>query len=118
MEDQDFPNLEDLRLDPALEVRAVVPRKIQKRRRHFIRVPWTWMERLNGASGQTYRLALCLLYMDWKDRGQPIKLANGMLRIDGIPQPTKWRALRNLERRGLITIECRPSRSPIIRLRG
>jgi hypothetical protein len=74
------------------------------------------MERLDGASGQTYRLALCLLYRHWKDRGQPIKLANGMLQIDGIPRRTKWRALRDLERRELIAIECRDRRSPIIQL--
>jgi hypothetical protein len=40
---------------------AVVPRKIQKRREHFVMVPWNWFERLNGASGQTYRLAMYLL---------------------------------------------------------
>ena len=79
-------------------------------------VPWSWVERLNGATGQTYRVALILLYMSWKSRGAPIKLPNGMLEIDGVSRQSKWRALADLEQRGLITVERRPRRSPIIRL--
>jgi hypothetical protein len=75
-----------------------------------------WFERLVGASGQTYRVGLCLLYLDWRSRGEPIHLANGLLQIDGVSRYSKWRALRQLERRGLIVIEPRPRRSPIVRL--
>jgi len=92
------------------------PAKILKRRRHFIRVSFGWLERLNGASGQTYALALHLLYLHWKNHGAPVKLANGMLKIDGISRRTKWRALAGLERRGLISIERRSGKSPLIRL--
>jgi hypothetical protein len=69
-----------------------------------------------GASGQTLLLALHLLYLHWKGKGQPIKLANGMLEYDGISRFAKWRSLRELERRGLISVECRPKRSPLIRV--
>jgi hypothetical protein len=99
-----------------LEKLAVVPRKIQKRREHFIRVPFNWWELLKNAPGQTYRVALYLLYLHWKGRGQPIKLANGMLQIDGISRYSKWRALRELETLGLISLECRPKRSPVVRV--
>lgn len=102
--------------DPAPETWAVVPLKIKKRRQHFVMVPWLWIERLNGATGQTYRVALVLLYMGWKNRGAPIKLTNGMLRIEGISRRSKWRALNALERRGLIAVERRLRRSPVIRL--
>jgi hypothetical protein len=98
------------------ETWAVVPRKIEKRHQQFIMVPLAWVERLNGATGQTYRVALILLYMNWKGRGAPIKLTNGMLRIDGVSRQSKWRALGDLEQRGLIAVERRPSRSPLIRL--
>ena len=114
MNDDPFAELKRHRLTP--EMRAVVPRKIQKRRRHFIMVPLTWVERLIGATGQTYRVALLLLYMSWKNRGAPTKLPNGMLRIDGISRQSKWRALGDLEQRGLITVERRPRRSPTVRL--
>jgi len=110
-----------LRMDVG-EVRAVVPRKIKKRRLEFAMVPMTWYERMKGASGQTYRVAWFLCYLDWKVNGKkppsgsPIKLASGMLKFDGVPSESKRRALRDLEHRGLITIEWWPKKSPIVRL--
>jgi hypothetical protein len=104
--------------DPQVEERlTVVPRKIQKRREQFVIVPWMWIERLADAPGQTWHLAVLLLYAHWKGKGEPIKLANGMLKIDGVPRRSKWRALRNLERLALITVECRPRRSPVIHVK-
>jgi hypothetical protein len=90
----DVFDLEKLRLPPG-EKWAVVPLKIRKRRQHFVKVPWTWIERLRGAQGQTYRTALCLLYLHWKEGGGPIKLTNGMLGMDGISRESKRRALKS-----------------------
>jgi len=98
------------------DVWAVTPAKIKRRREHFAMLPMTWYERLKGADGQTYRVAWFLLYLHWKNNGGPIKLANGMLAMDGVPPQSKRRALRDLERRGLITVEWRPRKSPIVRL--
>ena len=99
-----------------LERRAVIPRALQRRRGHFIPVPMAWFERLAGASGQTYRIALCLLYLRWRARGQPFQLANRLLQIDGVSRFSKWRALVDLERRGLIATERRRRRSPTVRV--
>jgi hypothetical protein len=118
-EDDPYADLKRCRLPNdmvVLERRVVIPRKLQRRRGHFVSVPMVWFERLIGASGHTYRIALCLLYLDWRGRGEPIQLANGLLQIDGVSRQSKWRALTDLERRGLITIERRPRRSPIIKL--
>ena len=94
---------------------AVVPRKIQKRREHFVKVPGLWVERLVGARYiATYRVTLYLLYQHWKGGGGPIKLANGVLLMEGVTRAAKWRALRELEQLGLITIERRPRQSPLI----
>ena len=101
-----------------LAVMRVTPTKIRKRREHFVTVPWAWVERLANASGKTWLMAAWLLYRHWKDKGAPIKLANGMLRIDGISRRTKWRALNELESLGLIAVERRDSRSPVIRVLG
>jgi hypothetical protein len=98
------------------EVWAVTPAKIKRRRAHFVMLPMTWYERLKGADGQTYRVAWFLLYQHWKNNGDPIKLANGMLAMGGVSPPSKRRALRDLARRGLITVEWRPRKSPIVRL--
>jgi hypothetical protein len=111
-------DLKKLVLPPEIvrERRGIEPKKIQKRRAYFVKVPWVWVEQLDGAAGQTYRLALCLLYLHWKSGSEPIKLPNSMLKIDGISRASKWRGLAELERRGLITVERRPRRSPLIRL--
>jgi hypothetical protein len=104
--------------EPPIAERRVgsVPKKISKRREQFVMLPLGWVERLSGASGKAWHLAALLLYRDWKSRGTPFKLANGMLSIDGVSRRTKWRALSELERRGLINVERRPRRSPIIRV--
>jgi len=39
-----------------------------------------------------------------------------MLKIDGISRQSKWRGLVELEKVGLVTIERRPNRSPIVRV--
>jgi hypothetical protein len=98
------------------EVQAIEPRKIQKRRGHFIKFPMLWRERLSDAHGKTWALAADLLYLHWKDNGEPIKLANGMLAIDGISRWSKYRSLKALEQLGLISVERRERRSPIVRL--
>ena len=116
-DDDPYADVRQHRLTPeTLAKLAVVPRKMQRRRQHFVSVPWTWIERLSGATGKTCLVALHLLYLHWKGRGEPIKLANGMLRIDGISRQSKWRALGDLERRGVIVVERRRRRSPIVRL--
>lgn len=112
-------DIEALRIDPTDATLALAtptaPDKQRKWKRHFIQVPWEWVQRLNGASGQTYRLALQLLYLHWKNRGAPIKLTNSPLVLNSIPAQTKRRALRELQRRGLITVEWRLRKSPIVR---
>jgi len=116
MTDDPF-ELDKLKLPREMVVRErsiSVPRKI--RHGHFVKVPWWWIERLAKTARYkvTYRVALHLLYQHWKNRGQRIKLANGVLEMEGVAQGTKWRALQELERAGLITIERRSNRSPLV----
>jgi hypothetical protein len=93
----------------------VTPRVIQKRREHFVQMPWTWVERLAKARYiATYRLALHVLYRHWKGDGQPFTLSNGMVAMEGISRGQKGRALDELEQLGLLTVERRPLRSPRI----
>jgi hypothetical protein len=114
-EDGDFDWLKDYKA-PEIEMRRVVAVKIKKRRQHFIKLPMSWYDRMKGADGQTYRVVWYLLYLHWKSGGEAIKLSNGMLAIDGVPPTSKRRALRDLERRGLIIVERQSRKSPIVRL--
>jgi hypothetical protein len=100
-----------------LAVKRVSPaklKKLEKRSKHFVMVPWEWMDKLVGCRGQTLRVAFVILYLSWKARGTPIKLANGMLLMDGVSRRAKWRALDHLEEVGLISVERRLRKSPII----
>jgi hypothetical protein len=97
------------------------PTKLKKRRQQFAQLPMAWYERLKGADGQTCRVAWFLLHEDWRTNGKtisgkPVKVPNGMLEMDGVPPTTKRRALRDLERRGCVTVERWPKKSPIVRL--
>jgi hypothetical protein len=81
----------------------------------FIKFPLSWAEQLTKARRiATYRVALRVLYLHWRSRGQPFTLANRGLETEGVGRIAKWRALGELELLGLITIERCKGRSPRI----
>lgn len=108
-------DLDNLRLppEPVSERRAVVPKKIQKQLQHFVKVPGVWVERLKEARNiATYRIALHVLYQNWKGNGAPFTLSNAAALSAGVSRWCKYKALQELERLGLIVVEWRPRRSP------
>jgi hypothetical protein len=102
--------------EPVCERLISAPRKI--RHGHFVKIPCWWIERLakDAHYRATHVVALHLLYQQWKLRGQAIKLSNAILKIEGVSRGQKWRALRELERAGLITIERRSRKSPLVKV--
>jgi len=122
-EDDPF-DLEKLRLRPedvkayageTGEKWAVVPLKVRRRRQHFVKVPWVWVERLAEARLiATYRVALLVLYLHWENGGKPFTLSNGAAALVGVERSAKWRALRELEQFGLIAIRRRKRKTPLI----
>jgi hypothetical protein len=118
-DDDAYADLKQHRLKPEtrtiLEDRAFVPHEIKKRRQHFVKVPWTWVERLSDTRRlSTYRVAMHVLYIHWKRGGQPFPLSNGMLMMEGITRWSKWDGLKELERLGLVRVERRRRKSPFI----
>jgi hypothetical protein len=111
---------EKLRIPPAMiEANWRAQREAQKparsrEGRRFIQMPWDWHIDLVDAPGHTLWLAEHLAYLDWKAHGQPFKLANMALAEMGVTRYVKWRALRELERRGLIRVQSCPGGSPTI----
>ena len=106
-------------LDTATLSAPPVPSKVRKRREQFVQMPLWWAQELVKepiATGSTFYLAIHLWHLDWKNNHHPFKLGNGMLEYDGVSRQTKWRALRDLERRGLVVVKCRDSKSPIIHM--
>jgi hypothetical protein len=119
MGDGDQFNLEALRLPD--EVAALV-RSTSTSRRHrrqqFVKVPWTWVERLKTTSyASTYRVALHLLHRNWRTGEKVIALSNVALASEGVSRKEKWRALAELERVELVRVERRPRKSPLVALR-
>ena len=101
------------RLDAEIGEKLVDSSVRRKRRGHFVRVPMAWVEKLVEARHiATYRLALHVLYRHWKGGGQPFTLSNGMVAVEGVSRWQKWRALKELERLGLVTVERRDRKSP------
>jgi hypothetical protein len=101
------------------ELQAAAPRKsrIQKQQGQFIKLPVWWLDKLGEAplaTGTTHQVACHLLNLSFKNRRKTFKLPNGVLRGRGISRFMKWRALVDLEQRGLITIERQQRKSPII----
>jgi hypothetical protein len=110
-------DIKALRIDPAKLAAAPVPTKTRKRREQFVKMPMWWYEKLANPVPRcrcTCLVACYLLHLHWKNDGKPFKLANGMLAYDGISPDSKLRAVKDLERRGLITVEWRLKKSPII----
>jgi hypothetical protein len=117
---EDF-TVENLRLEEGGggAVRVVqtktVQERLRRRRKHFVRVPVAWVERLGRArSVTTVLLALHILYEHWRAGGRPFRLANGKLLLNGISRKRKHTGLRELEKMGLVTVARRPRKSPIV----
>jgi hypothetical protein len=113
----DLFNAEVLMLpDELIPVKKVASRRVLKRREQFVMVPLRWLEILAEAeaSGQTCRLALYLAHLAWKHKGQPFKLPNGLVGEVGVSRWSKYRALDQLAGLGLITVERRARKSPVI----
>ena len=82
------------------------------RRRRFTIFPELWIERLEGARhASTYRVALRILQRNRQCRGRPFPLPNN---IGGVSRWAKSTALRELEKAGLVRLERRERKSPLV----
>lgn len=114
MDDQDPFDPASLRVRPAQQTRT----KPKRWRRHYVQVPWPWVERLKAAKRiSTYRLALSLVYASWRNGGRPIVLSNVMAEEEGLSRRSKWRALAELEYLGLVEVRRRPRQAPRLVMR-
>ena len=119
MTEDDF-DVEKLRLRPE-DIQAYVGKAgaalPARRQDQFTIVPRSWSDRLKNARHlNTYKLAVYLLYQYWRT-SKPIALSNVALANIGVPnRRSKWRALRELERLGLVEIKRRMRKSPHVTL--
>ena len=76
-------------------------------------VPWGWLQRASGLGGKALNVGLAL----WRQRGiskrSTVKLSMSSLDM-GFDRSNASRALRALERAGLVTVERAPGCSPLV----
>jgi hypothetical protein len=118
-----------LRLNPKFSAELFKARRTgdtarQKRRKQpapngFVKVPMLWVQCLveNRAGVNAYRVAHYVLYEAWRTNARQIKLTNTALAANGVDRKGKATALRQLRKAGLISVEERPNRSPILTVR-
>lgn len=105
-------DLDGLRVDEILMPSA---ERVARRKRQFIKVPMVWYDRLGRTrSVATVKVALRLLQLHFRDRGRPVQLGNLALGLVDVSRSQKHRALIELEQRGLVRVERRPRKSPIV----
>jgi hypothetical protein len=82
----------------------------------FTMVPEAWLGRLRGTSNATFRLAIVLLRLNYKHNGHAFKFANSALEEAGVSANSKLRGLKELEGLGLIAVDRRGFKSPVIKV--
>ena len=117
MDDQDEIGIEKLRVDPALMRRVLEQQARKSKRKGWQRIctvmPREWELRLLEAKRiSTYRLAIELLYLHWYGKGKPVTVSSKVAQAVKISARSKWNALAELERLGLIEVDRRPRKSP------
>jgi hypothetical protein len=83
----------------------------------FVKFPNTWRECLAEAKadGSAYRVALYLL--DKAGFVNPMPLGNRVLSRHGVSRYSKWRALELFRKAGLIAVEGRKGKAPLVKVR-
>jgi hypothetical protein len=64
------------------------------------------------------RVFLHLMFLSWRSPDKPVRLANADLTEKGVDRYTKRRVLRELEVLGLIRVERRHKKSPMVTVLG
>jgi hypothetical protein len=118
MREEDF-DPEKFRIAPEQQSGAASKPKRRRQGEKFVQVPELWREQLCRirAHGATYRVALHLLHEVWWTKNNIVKLTNVALAKVGVGREGKATALRELRKAGLIAVEQRPRRNPIVTVR-
>jgi hypothetical protein len=95
------------------------PRRRGKARKEkpFVKVPLWWIEQATKATRTPQAfVAVWLLHQAWKAGSVTFPLPNSKLAERGAERRLKRRALANLEEAGLITVDRRHGKTPIVTL--
>jgi hypothetical protein len=98
------------------ELEAAAPVKCKKVE-PFVKMPLWWIETAARHARSPATLVMVeLLRASWKAKSLSFPLSNGRLEKLGVSRDVKRRVLSDLERGGLIRVERRSRRTPIVTL--
>jgi hypothetical protein len=123
MREDDAFDPEKFRITPEQQAELGAASKPKPKRRRqdgkFVQFPELWRTQLCTirAHGSTYRVAMHLLHEAWRTDNRAVKLTNVALAKVGVGREGKAIALRELRKTGLIAVEQRPSRNPVVTVR-
>lgn len=83
----------------------------------FVKMPKIWIEVLATipkATAATYRVAFHLVEEAWRSPDRTVKFTNAKV---GVCRPAKYKAIADLRKAGLIAVQERGRKSPIITVR-
>jgi hypothetical protein len=111
--------LAQLRVDRAKAVGVGAALKVRKSPQQFVKLPMWWAEAVAAALRSPATMLVAeLLYQHWKTKRTTFPLPNDRLQHLGVSRWVKYRNLQKLERGGLIRVERRPRKSPLVTLIG
>ena len=95
--------------------RVELPSTKKRKARHFIPpIPLGWFQRVCQLPGKAPVLASVLWYLYRLKKSRTFVLAQGRLNGFGISRWAKCHALKALEAAGLVSVERRPKKSPVV----
>jgi CRP-like cAMP-binding protein len=105
-----------IRQDRRIEVESLETGiKPRLRAEPFVKVPLSWAVKAAKATKTKKALVwIELLYVSWKTKSTTFPLSNE--RLDGVTRYTKYRALRELEAEGLLTVKRQRKKAPLVTL--
>lgn len=101
----------------AAKLQPAPPKGGKARKGAFVQVPLWWIEQATQVT-RTQQAFVCiwLLHLAWKAKSVTFPLPNDRLAKRGISRTTKRRVLERLEAAGLITVERKHNKTPIVTL--
>jgi hypothetical protein len=100
------------------ELEAMGAKRRARKEDAFVKVPlWAAALVSEATRSPAVLVWVYILYCAWKAKGQSFTLPNGWLERRGVSRQSKYNIVRRLEAYGLITVEWRPRKSPLITAR-
>lgn len=89
------------------------------RQGHFLRgpIPLDWLQRAASLSGRALHVGVALWYLDGFERSGTVKAQPSVLREFHVDRHAAYRALKTLEKAGLISVERKRGKAPAVMIR-